>query len=403
MESAPELPVEVDDEWLGAIPDADGGVGTESLTLQKTDAGTTKVCGENWGSPMVTEWAGVEKDLVDGFGLCSPNRWDPSARGKNLPERARSLCQKLHRMAEKVVEEEIRDPRGMAFRLAAGRLEQSPWSEGALDRFRKEWADLLDMPRKALHKHEGQPFYLDLMAQTLGVMGDPDVDILVNAEDSFATGVPVGYKEHIPPTPSVFPPKEKQNRLDESVFSEMARNYKSAEENAEGLLEKFREDEEKGLMYPTTLGALKAEFPDGQILVAALGAIVKPDKSVRPLHDGTHFVRLNNEIVLHDQLQYPGPQDAAAAIREARATGEAVFMMSGDISAAHRRVKIRKRDWPLLACQVESGSKVIWVNKVGTFGVSSAPFWWTRLFGLVGRLVSEEGAFDVVDFTVGVR
>ena len=30
---------------------------------------------------------------------------------------------------------------------------------------------------------------------------------------------------------------------------------------------------------------------------------------------------------------------------------------------------------------------MIWVNKVGTFGISSAPIWWSRLFSLVGRLV----------------
>lgn len=343
---------------------------------------------ENWGQPILAEWAGDERQLVDGFGLCSPNRWRPEMRGWGLKPAAKGLATLLHDMTEKYVDKLVPDQRRAAFELVTGKLHASPFDGDSLQQFRREWAGILPMPSSAAVRAEGQPFFLDLMAQTLGVFGDPDTAILVEAADSFTTGVPVGYKEELPPTPSVFPPKLKQNRLDDSVFNEMASNYKSAVENAEGLLQKFREDEQKGMMFPTTVSALKARNPGSTVLVAALGAIVKPDKSVRPLHDGTHFVQLNNEIVIRDQLEYPGPHDATAAIREARETGEAVFSVSGDISAAHRRVKIREKDWPLLCCRVDSDSKVIWVNKVGTFGVSSAPYWWTRLFGLVGRLVS---------------
>lgn len=79
---------------------------------------------------------------------------------------------------------------------------------------------------------------------------------------------------------------------------------------------------------------------------------------------------------------------------------EAVFTLSADISAAHRRVKIRREDWRLLACRSETSSNVIWVNKVGTFGISSAPLWWARLFSLVGRLVmrvlGQEKLYQVV-------
>ena len=59
-----------------------------------------------------------------------------------------------------------------------------------------------------------------------------------------------------------------------------------------------------------------------------------------------------------------------------------------DIQAAHRLVKVREKDWRLLCCRAHSDSPVVWVNCVGTFGVSSASYWWTRLFALVGRLVT---------------
>ena len=363
--------------------------GTDDSTVSDKGLVTSGQQCVHWGTAVQTEWDSVGAELVDGLGLCSPSRWPPECRGYFMEGNATKLCASIKALAEKYVLATITDVRELAFRLATGKVESSPFPEKAMNGFRSEWAALLQMPNKALAVPEGQKFYLHLMAQTLDVIGDPDTDILVNAVDSYSSGVPVGYKERIPPSPLVFPGKLKQSKLDESDYVDVLRNYKSAEDNAEGLLDKFREDEAKGLMYPTTRGALKSEFPDTPVLVAALGAIVKADNTVRPLHDGTHFIHLNNEIKLEDQLQYPGPQDATAVIREIRGSGEALFSISGDIRAAHRQVKLRRSDWPLVCCRVDipAGTEVLWVNKVGTFGVSSAPFWWSRLFGLVGRLV----------------
>ena len=67
---------------------------------------------------------------------------------------------------------------------------------------------------------------------------------------------------------------------------------------------------------------------------------------------------------------------------------DSVFSLSADIAAAHRLVKIRKMDWPLLACKARTEDKTVWINCVGTFGISSASYWWTRLFAGIGRLVS---------------
>ena len=67
---------------------------------------------------------------------------------------------------------------------------------------------------------------------------------------------------------------------------------------------------------------------------------------------------------------------------------DSVFSLSADIASAHRLVKIRKRDWPLLACKARTEDKTVWINCVGTFGISSASYWWTRLFAGIGRLVS---------------
>ena len=37
---------------------------------------------------------------------------------------------------------------------------------------------------------------------------------------------------------------------------------------------------------------------------------------------------------------------------------------------------------------VSNDSPTIWVNLVGAFGISSASFWWARLFGIIGRTVA---------------
>ena len=62
-----------------------------------------------------------------------------------------------------------------------------------------------------------------------------------------------------------------------------------------------------------------------------------------------------------------------------------IFAINADIAKAYRRVRVRQEDWGAQACKTSSKSNVVWVNTVGTFGVASAAFWWSRLMGLLGR------------------
>ena len=68
-------------------------------------------------------------------------------------------------------------------------------------------------------------------------------------------------------------------------------------------------------------------------------------------------------------------------------------------------MKHRRQDWGLLGCQSigtapslkeqgksrkvtpEPKEEFVWLNKVGTFGISSAAYWWSRLSSGVGRIV----------------
>ena len=142
-----------------------------------------------------------------------------------------------------------------------------------------------------------------------------------------------------------------------------------------------------GRMVPTTLAEAKREFGADAVLVAAMGAIRKPDNTIRPLHDGTHGINLNNKIRILDRLEVPGPEEVIELVAMAAESKESAFCLSADIAQAHRCVLIRRADWARLSCRSSAESRTLWLNCVGTFGVSSAAYWWTRLFGCVGRWV----------------
>ena len=66
----------------------------------------------------------------------------------------------------------------------------------------------------------------------------------------------------------------------------------------------------------------------------------------------------------------------------------------GDIAKAHRRYKHAAKEHGYLACQVDAkeevpgdpASQTVYVNRVGTFGLSCAGYWWTRIAACELRL-----------------
>ena len=59
--------------------------------------------------------------------------------------------------------------------------------------------------------------------------------------------------------------------------------------------------------------------------------------------------------------------------------GEIAFSVVGGISKAHRRFKHKEEEHVFLGCQIDEASDVVYVNKVGAFGVTCASYWWTRV------------------------
>ena len=65
--------------------------------------------------------------------------------------------------------------------------------------------------------------------------------------------------------------------------------------------------------------------------------------------------------------------------------GVKTFVLTADVTEAHRQIPIDPRDWHLLGSQVSPGGPVH-VNAVGTFGVASASHYRSRVAPALGRV-----------------
>ena len=65
--------------------------------------------------------------------------------------------------------------------------------------------------------------------------------------------------------------------------------------------------------------------------------------------------------------------------------GQPTFALTADVSEAHRQVPVHPSDWHLLGFQITKDSTV-YVNTVGTFGITSASYCWNRVGAAVGRI-----------------
>ena len=87
---------------------------------------------------------------------------------------------------------------------------------------------------------------------------------------------------------------------------------------------------------------------------------------------------INHCIRCRDKLRAPGAREKKQLLLEMMEKGEIAFSIVGDISKAHRRLK-RRKEHGFLGCQIDEARDVVYVNKVGAFGVNCASYWWTRI------------------------
>ena len=335
------------------------------------------------GAPIHYFTGGKKKWFEDGAGLCSPGRWHPEKRGLVSGDLGRLLKSELLPLLFKHV-----DVKRLACHLACNKVKECPFSEELVLACLKVIGDFLarqGMKGVDLVVPAGQKIRLHVLAGLAKVMGDPDWEVLVQGVDSYLAGLPIGVERPLPRTPAVYERKRKWRKYDVADCPPCSKaNYVSCSGNTEAIEAQFQEEKEMGFMRVEQEAAIKEEYGD-DICVAALGAIEKGDNSFRIIHDGTHGVQVNPRIIQRDQVRLPGGSELKLITHFASKRGKSVFGLSGDISKAHRLPVIRRKDHGLQLCRLDDSR--YWVNQVGTFGIGSAAYWWSRLAAVASRLV----------------
>ena len=234
----------------------------------------------------------------------------------------------------------------------------------------------------------GQPFRLKLMEALLDRAGDPDHRFLLQGE----RGYPVGVLQPLPRTPHMYEEQTSWKLEDDPYMrSEIWRdNYESVGDHEIFVREHFAEECKEGLMERLTLEQAKERFGD-KVAVSSLAVLVEEahGNKKRIIHDATHGTKINNRIRCRDKQRSPGAREKMYLLAYYKAKGDIVFSLVGDISKAHRRLLHEPSECGLLACRVKNNDDHIFINRVGTFGVASASYWWGRIAAAGIRLTHE--------------
>ena len=349
----------------------------------------TKEVPDHWiggsGPPRKGYALGKFYDYHDGAGLTSPGRWDkdkrrfPQGQGwKNLRNRIfELLCNCELPSGEKLGSSGIQK---LILQLAC-----TPKT----DVFRESWIQDLrgvikewlkgrcgDFQEHLPEVEPGQPFCLYYVHLLLREMRDADFEIF----NEFRSGVTAGILNPLPRTPAIFE-EQKKWRLTEDPLLEgikEAENYGSLEEHLEVVEAQFKQEEKEGFMLEISDEELRKRYGTN-FAISPLAVLVENPEKIRVIHDGTHKTRINHRIKCVDKLRAPGVREKHVQLRGNRDRGVIPISILADFSKAHRLVKIIPEEWGMLGCKLRSGTT--WLNKVGTFGVGSAAYWWARLAG----------------------
>eukprot|EP00435_Cladocopium_sp_Y103_P003644 s2140_g1.t1 len=235
---------------------------------------------------------------------------------------------------------------------------------------------------------EGQPFRLKLMQALLDRAGDPDNKFLLQGEK----GYPVGVIHPLPRTPHMYEEQTAWKLEDDPYMkSEIWReNYESVGDHEDFVREHFAEECAEGLMEKITLSQAKERFGD-RIAISSLAVLVEEahGNKKRIIHDATHGTKVNNRIRCRDKQRSPGAREKMYLLAFYKERGDVIFSLVGDISKAHRRFLHEPSELGLLACRIRNSDEYIYINRVGTFGVVSASYWWGRIASAGIRLTHE--------------
>ena len=241
----------------------------------------------------------------------------------------------------------------------------------------------------------GQPFALYLLAAIAKLAGDPDWRYPLEVLD----GVPLGVDEDVLDDPGVWPTKEElgQEPMElEPCAPCSAENYSSALRFSEEVDNTFLEEVPLGMVEGPLSEQMAAERCQCSVTEMAVGALAAIDEGskVRTIFDAS-ITNVNDRIRarMRKKTTAPGLHDLLwARKRLKRRTPNKVrlTLFKTDARKAHRRIKVKRKDWKYMVAktgsQDEPTSWKFWINKVGTYGVASAQWYWGRMAALINRL-----------------
>ena len=335
--------------------------------------------------------------VVDGAGLCSWGRAAPNCRPAPCGVLAKVQGILVHAVMDVSAKFKNGD-RGMLSELVNGRGE-SIFDPGTVSAAKAKITSCLQENGvwvSAGGRDRPQPIDVRLLQSLLVAADDPDHQCM----DLYALGVPIGVGVELPRTPHVFEEKDKwpiksqrdasAHEVDWDRFTAKERsNYASAKEypkEVEALLEEMIV---KGQAFKLDIEEARARFGN-KLTIASLGAQVKDRDehgavSLRLLYDGTHGIDVNTHIRVRDAVPFPRARDIRRVLREAQECKLPAFHVKLDVKDAHKTIQIQEDDWPFMCCRATDKGPVF-VNTCGTFGISSAAYWWGRMAAAIHRL-----------------
>ena len=312
-------------------------------------------------SPLMVGAGYTEREVCDGQGLCSPGRWAHEDRVYPSSSYWREIQRMFIHTAETMT-----TSRHLS-ELALGRLTSSPFSKKTVG---------------------------ELLHSLLSAAGDPEVKM-----HEFAVGVRVGPGTKLPRCPQIYSTKKKwrmqEQREQQEVDEQFAArgvwntNYSSVHPIKHHVLDVLWDQAKRGQVLVLNQQVAKSHFPG--LVVASMGAVKKEKDGVisaRVVFDGTNGSYVNSSTHLRDQERSPSAGDIKRFMREKARVGELTIGLTADIKEAHRQIPIHPLDWHMLGSQLEPEGEVF-INTVGTFGISSASYWWSRVSTAMGRLYQD--------------
>jgi hypothetical protein len=333
-----------------------------------------------WGNPRRIDEGGQLKSFHDGGGLTSPGRFNREQRTYPIGKRWDLLRSKVAQatLGELSNTDVVKHIAALSLGKDIFPHDKAVQVRGIIHKWLgKQCGDYPTDKEPVIT--EGQPFYLELLYYLTREMVDADFEIIRD----YMEGVTLGILQPLPRTPAIF---EEQTRWklnhDPLVNAALENsNYRSFEEFADAVEEQFQQEEKEGMMQFLDEDEFYREFGNN-IAIAALAVLEEKDK-IRVLHDGSNEVRANHKIKCRDKQRMPGVREKHYLLDDYRRRGKVAIAILGDVSKAHRRVKVARCEQGFQACRTRR--KGVWINKVGTFGMSSASYWWARLFAIIVR------------------